>query len=82
MGSREMRTAEGEIVFRDEKDIVCVLCQGADEKTRVQEETKDVLFYTYGIPGINRRFLELGLTIAADTMTTFGGGSIQTIEVH
>jgi len=35
MGGREFITKEGEIVFRDGKDIVCVLCQGADEKTRV-----------------------------------------------
>jgi DNA/RNA-binding domain of Phe-tRNA-synthetase-like protein len=82
MGGREMRTAEGEIVFRDEKEIVCVLCQGADEKTRVREDTRDVLFYAYGIPGIDKGFLEAGLTVAAETMTEYGGGTLQAIEVH
>jgi len=32
MGGQEFRTKEDEIVLRDEKEIVCVLCQGADEK--------------------------------------------------
>jgi len=81
MGGREMRTVEGEIVFRDEEEIVCVLCQGADEKTRVTETTQDVLFYAYGVPGIHSRFLEQGLAIAAETMTAFGGGNLQAIEV-
>ncbi|MEJ2271654.1 MAG: hypothetical protein P8X91_04060, partial [Candidatus Bathyarchaeota archaeon] len=39
MGGRDFITREGEIVLRDEKEIVCVLCQGADEKTRVNQET-------------------------------------------
>ncbi|MCP4626919.1 MAG: hypothetical protein GY850_25930 [bacterium] len=37
MGGREFVTREGEIVLHDEKEIVCVLCQGADEKTRVSQ---------------------------------------------
>ncbi|MBE9571304.1 MAG: hypothetical protein IMF11_11795, partial [Proteobacteria bacterium] len=36
MGQRDLTTREGEIVFRDEEGVVCVLCQGADEKTRVR----------------------------------------------
>ena len=81
MGNRELHTEEGEIVLRDEKEIVCVLCQGADEKTRVQETTEDVLFYAYGIPGVAGRYLEHGLTIAAETVTAFGQGSLQALEI-
>ena len=74
MGDRELTTREGEIVLRDEKDIVCVLCQGADEKTRVMEGTTNVLFYGYGVPGIEDRFLQQGLEIAAEALEAFGGG--------
>ena len=81
MGGREFVTREGEIVLRDEKDIVCVLCQGADEKTRVGEETANVLFYAYAVPGIEGQYLKQGLTIAADTLVEFGGGEIDFIEV-
>lgn len=82
MGQREMMTGEGEIVLRDEKEIVCVLCQGADEKTRVKEETENVLFYAYGIPSVEGRYLEEGLTVAAETMSEFGGGTTEGLEIY
>ncbi len=82
MGGRELKTGAGEIVLRDEKDIVCVLCQGADEKTRVTEATRNVLFYAYAVPGIEAVHIENGLTIAAETMAAFGGGAVETVEVH
>ena len=82
MGQRDFVTKEGEIVLRDEKDIVCILCQGADEKTRVKEETKNVLFYAYAVPGIDSGHLKDGLTVAAETMAQFGGGKIEGIEVY
>ena len=77
MGGREFITKEDEIVLRDEKEIVCVLCQGADEKTRVREDTENVLFYAYAVPGIESPYLEEGLTIAAETIAEFGGGKIE-----
>jgi len=82
MGGREMRTVDGEIVLRDEKEIVCVLCQGADEKTRVSEDTENVLFYAYGIPGVETESLKEGLTIAAETMVEFGGGTVREITLY
>jgi len=81
MGDREFTTREGEIILRDEKDIVCVMCQGADQKTRVSENTRNVLFYAYAVPGVEASHLKDGLTIAADTMAAFGGGAIEGLEV-
>ena len=81
MGGREFVTRENEIVLRDEKEIVCVLCQGADEKTRAREDTNRVLFYAYAVPGIEGHYLKNGLTIAAETMAEFGGGKIEGLEV-
>ncbi|MBW1720459.1 MAG: hypothetical protein JRH13_03595 [Deltaproteobacteria bacterium] len=81
MGGREFQTKEGEIVLRDEKAIVCVLCQGADEKTRVRSETENVLFYAFGIPGIGTDHLRYGLGVAAEAVNEFGGGRIQGIEI-
>ena len=82
MGGREFVTKESEIVLRDEKEIVCVLCQGADEKTRANKRTTNVLFYAYAVPGIERQYLKDGLTIAAETMAEFGGGKIEALEVY
>jgi DNA/RNA-binding domain of Phe-tRNA-synthetase-like protein len=81
MGSRQFITKEGEIVLRDEKDIICVLCQGADEKTKVRDDTRNVLFYAYAVPGIDGTYLKEGLTVAAETMALFGGGDIKGLEV-
>ena len=82
MGGREFVTKEDEIVLRDEKEIVCVLCQGADEKTRAHEATSSVLFYAYAVPGIDSQYLKDGLTVAAETMAEFGGGKIEGVEVY
>ena len=82
MGGREFTTKEGEIVLRDQKEIVCVLCQGADEKTRVKEETRNVLFYAYAVPGVAPDSLLGGLTVAADAVSRFGGGTVLGPEIH
>ena len=81
MGGRRFTMKEGEIVLRDEKDIICVLCQGADEKTKVRDNTANVLFYSYAVPGIEATYLNEGLTVAAETMAEFGGGSLKGLEV-
>jgi len=81
MGNRSMRTRKGEIVLRDAREIVCVLCQGADEKTRVKDATRNVLFYAYAVPGIEACYLKEGLTVAGDTMAQFGNGTIEYLEI-
>jgi len=81
MGGRQFTIKEGEIVLRDGKDIICVLCQGADEKTRVKDSTRNVLFYSYAVPGIDGIYLKEGLTIAGETMVQFGGGTIDGLDV-
>ena len=82
MGGQTFETRAGEIVLRDEKEIVCVLCQGADEKTRVTDNTQNVLFYAYAVPGVVGEPLRAGLTIAAEAMSQFGGGSIHGMDVY
>jgi DNA/RNA-binding domain of Phe-tRNA-synthetase-like protein len=82
MGGRQFVTKKDEIVLRDEKEIVCVLCQGADEKTRVNLESENVLFYAYAVPGIERPRLKEGLAVAADALVEFGGGTIEFLEIY
>ncbi len=81
MGGRELVAGPGEIVLRDEKEIVCILCQGADEKTRVGPQTRSVVFYAYGVPGIGEEPIKSGLELAARTMERFGGGSLKAFRV-
>jgi DNA/RNA-binding domain of Phe-tRNA-synthetase-like protein len=81
LGHRDMVTRQGEIVLRDDREIVCILCQGPDEKTRVTEDTGNVLYYAYAVPGIEAGYLEQGLSIAAEIASEFGGGTIEEIRV-
>jgi len=81
MGGRLFTTKAGEIVLRDEEDIICVLCQGADEKTRVKDDSMNVLFYAYAVPGIDGVHIREGLSVAAETMERFGGGMVKGQEV-
>ena len=64
------------------KEIVCMICQGADEKTRVREDTENVLLYAHAVLWIERAHLQDGLTIAADTLVEFGCGRIEFIDVY
>ena len=82
MGGRRFILQKDEIVLRDEKDIVCVLCQGADEKTRVRDDTTNVLYYAYAVPAIDNEHLKDGLTIAAEALVEFGGGKVEGIEIY
>jgi DNA/RNA-binding domain of Phe-tRNA-synthetase-like protein len=82
MGGRQFVMQKEEIVLRDEKEIVCVLCQGADEKTRVTEDTTNVCFYAYAVPGIESDHLKNGLSVAAETLAEFGGGNIEGINIY
>ena len=81
LGHRDMVTAQGEIVLRDEQEMVCILCQGPDEKTRVTEDTRNVLYYAYAVPGIDAQYLEEGLTIGAEITSGFGKGAIEEVLV-
>jgi len=82
MGGREFILKANEIVLRDEAGIVCVLAQGADDKTRVSEQTANVLFYAYAVPGIDSSYLKDGLEIAAETMVEFGKGQCEGLETY
>ena len=82
LGKRKFQLKDQEIVLRDEQDVVCVLCQGADEKTRVSENTRRVLFYAYAVPGVDQGPIQEGLLLAAETMTLFGGGETEWVQVY
>jgi DNA/RNA-binding domain of Phe-tRNA-synthetase-like protein len=82
LGRREFQLKDREIVLRDEEDVVCVLCQGADEKTRISENTRRVLFYAYAVPGVEKEPIQEGLALAAETMARFGGGKTEWVQVY
>ncbi|MBW1864695.1 MAG: hypothetical protein JRI64_03435 [Deltaproteobacteria bacterium] len=47
----------------------------------MSETTTHALFYAYAVPGIDTSYLKEGLTIAAETITEFGGGHMEGVEI-
>jgi DNA/RNA-binding domain of Phe-tRNA-synthetase-like protein len=82
LGERYIRTKKDEIILRDEREIVCILCQGPDEKTRVKRDTRNALFYAYAVPGIEAQYLKEGLALATGTMVQFGNGTMESIQIY
>ena len=63
-----------EIALRDYKEIVCVLCPGADEEIRVREDIENGLACADAVAGRVAENLPNGLIIAAERMVDSGPG--------
>jgi DNA/RNA-binding domain of Phe-tRNA-synthetase-like protein len=49
----EVLCRKGEIVLRDSEGIIATLFQGPDRRTRLNKDTKDVVFFIFSVPGIS-----------------------------
>ena len=82
MGGREIEAAAGDMCIRDATGIVSSVIYGPDDRTRLNEETRNCAFTTYAPAGIEpaavRRHLE---GIAADVRVVAPAASIATLEV-
>ncbi len=65
---------EGEIVLRDEKEIVCSLFQGPDSRTKIDESSKNIVVYVFTAPGIQEEHITNGIQLALEILQQFGGG--------
>jgi DNA/RNA-binding domain of Phe-tRNA-synthetase-like protein len=48
----------------------------------VREDTENVLLYADAVLGIEKAYLQDGLTIVADILVKFGRGKIELIDVY
>lgn len=53
LGGREHTLREGDMLIRDQAGIISAVIYGPDERTRMSDSTRRVLFTTYGPPGIS-----------------------------
>ena len=49
----EVLCRKGEIVLRDSEGIIATLFQGPDRRTRLNKDTKDIVFFIFSVPGIS-----------------------------
>ncbi len=72
---------EGEIVLRDAEGIIASLFQGPDHRTRLAKVTKNVIFFVFAVPGIDRGQVSKGTdTIVGLFETAASSIATQTYE--
>jgi DNA/RNA-binding domain of Phe-tRNA-synthetase-like protein len=74
VSGRMILCKEGEIVLRDEKDIVCSLFQGPDSRTKIDPSSRNIVVYVFTAPGIAEVQVSDGIQLALDILQQFGGG--------
>jgi len=74
VSGRMLICKDGEIVLRDEREIVCSLFQGPDARTKIDESSSNIVVYVFTAPGIQAENVSKGLTLALEILQQFGGG--------
>jgi DNA/RNA-binding domain of Phe-tRNA-synthetase-like protein len=57
----EVLCRKGEIVLRDSEGIIATLFQGPDRRTRLNKDTKDIVFFIFSVPGIGAADVQEGV---------------------
>ena len=57
----EVLCRKGEIVLRDSEGIIATLFQGPDRRTRLNKDTKDIVFFVFSVPGISTADVQEGV---------------------
>jgi len=80
LNSKEMETAkEGEVVYADSKEVLCRRWNWREcDKTKMTEETKDVVLVVEALPPVTREELEEVEEDLSRLITEYCGGEIRT----
>jgi len=57
----EVLCRKGEIVLRDSEGIIATLFQGPDRRTRLNKDTKDIVFFVFSVPGVDAADVQQGM---------------------
>jgi DNA/RNA-binding domain of Phe-tRNA-synthetase-like protein len=79
---RGMRTEvlcrKNEIVLRDAEGIIATVFQGPDSRTRLNQDTKDIVFFVFSVPGITASEVQK----AVEAVCSLFKGSCAAIHAH
>jgi DNA/RNA-binding domain of Phe-tRNA-synthetase-like protein len=59
----EVLCLKDEIILRDSEGIIATLFQGPDRRTRLNKDTKDIVFFIFSVPGISAADVQEGVEI-------------------
>lgn len=68
IGGDEQALKQGDMLIADQLGILSSIIYGPDQRTRIREETKRVLFTTYGPPGIETSLMQAHLEKLRDNV--------------
>ncbi len=54
MGDREAHAYPGDVTGRDDKGIILSLISGADNRTCLNDNSRHILYFIFGVPGISK----------------------------
>jgi DNA/RNA-binding domain of Phe-tRNA-synthetase-like protein len=74
----EVLCRKDEIVLRDAEGIIATLFQGPDSRTRLNKDTKDIVFFVFSVPGISTAEVQEGV----ETVGRLFKGSSAEIHAH
>jgi DNA/RNA-binding domain of Phe-tRNA-synthetase-like protein len=57
----EVLCRKDEIILRDSDGIIATLFQGPDRRTRLNKNTKDIVFFVFSVPGISAADVQEGV---------------------
>jgi DNA/RNA-binding domain of Phe-tRNA-synthetase-like protein len=80
IGMRKKELTGKEIVLADAARILCVYVHGDVEETKITDSTRDVLLVAYGMPGISKEEIEMGLIVASSYITRFAGAEAEVVK--
>lgn len=78
LGGEETKTTKaGEIVYADSKEIITLDLNYRDcDKTKITENTKNILVYVDGCPGISEAQIQKALDLEIELIQLFCGGTL------
>jgi len=57
----EVLCRKDEIILRDSEGIIASLFQGPDRRTRLNKDTKDIVFFVFSVPGVSPADVQQGV---------------------
>jgi len=80
LNSDETETAkEGEVIYSDDKEVLCRRWNWREcDKTKMKEETRDVVLVVEGLPPVTREELNAALDDLSQMIVEYCGGEIRT----
>ena len=74
----EVLCRKGEIVLRDSEGIIATLFQGPDRRTRLNKDTKDIVFFVFSVPDMGPADVQEGM----EAVCSLFKGSCAEIHAH